>query len=159
MLGWGKLQEPQVQVDEVAQAEIQRLERMAGIPFPSAQVPACLVEPQKQRSYAEVAQLLGFVPAELTRAQLLEFFEQESIKFYDKKEWRCRPYERLVPFHALEKVAKIETKFGDRVKFFVSDYATPNVDPFIMVRPAACDSCDHEYNLIFDAWDEPGFGV
>jgi len=210
MLGWGKRQEPQVQVDEVAQAEIQRLERMAGIPFPSAQVPACLVEPQKQRSYAEVAQLLGFVPAELTRAQLLEFFEQESIKlydnaqvsawltkkkveakatswcwralrekdtitdyrwgfnrqrswpydgFYDKKEWRCRPYERLVPFHALEKVAKIETKFGDRVKFFVSDYATPNVDPFIMVRPAACDSGDHEYNLIFDAWDEPGFGV
>lgn len=195
----------------VAVAEITELERIAAIPFPTARVPLRLVESQKQRSYEEVAQSLGFIPAELTRAQLLEFFETEGIKLYDYsqvsawltgkkeqakathwcwralrekdaiegyrwgqnretgrnndgfysgKDWSCRPYERLVPIHALEKVAQIEAKFGDRVKFFVSDYASPNADPFIMVRPAMCDSgTQAEYCLIFDVWDEPGFGV
>ena len=201
------------QVDQVALAEVAELERMVDIPFPTARVPLRLVEPQKQRSYEEVAQSLGFIPAELIRAQLLEFFEDEGIKLYDYdqvnawltkkkveakaenwcwralrekdiitryqwghdhqtgkwsdgfysssgKSWQCRPYERLVPLHALEKVAKIEAKFGDRVKFLVSDYAVPNVDPFIMVRPAMCDSgTNAEYDLIFDVWNEPGFGV
>lgn len=198
--------------DRVVAAEIAELERIAVIPFPTARVPLCLVESQKQRFYEEVAQQLGFIPAELTRAQLLEFFDSESIKLYDysqvqawltgkkeqakarnwcwralrekdviegyewgvdhwnavwhdgfySKRWECRPYERLVPMHALEKVAKIEAKFGDRVKFFVSDYTSLKVDPFIMVRPAMCDSGREgkgEYNLIFDVWDEPGFGV
>ncbi|MEK7554888.1 MAG: hypothetical protein AAB518_02820 [Patescibacteria group bacterium] len=200
--------------NRVAAIEIAELERIAAIPFPTARVPLRLVESQKQRSYEEVAQKLDFVPAELTRAQLLEFFETEGIKLYDygqvsawltekkeqakathwcwralretdiitgyrwgynrekgvwndgfyssgdDKKWQCRPYERLVPLHALEKVAKIEAKFGDRVKFLVSDYASPNADPFIMVRPAMCDSgTNAEYNLVFDVWDEPGFGV
>ncbi len=76
-----KRQEPQI--DTVAQAEIAELERIAAIPFPTARIPLRLVEPQKQRSYEEVAKSLGFFPAELTRAQLLEFFEDESIKLYD----------------------------------------------------------------------------
>lgn len=200
------------QIDQAAQAEIAELERMAAIPFPTARVPLRLVEPQKQRSYEEVAQQLGFIPAELTRAQLLEFFEEEGIKVYDydqvsawltkkkveakaehwcwrplrekdiitgyrwgynakkrtwsdgfysstDKSWECRPYARLVPQHALEKVAKIEAKFGDRVKFFVSDYVHPDVDPFIMVRPTMCNDGDANYRLVFDAWDEPGFGA
>lgn len=199
------------QIDEKAQAEIAELERMAAIPFPTARVPLRLVEPTKQRSYEEVAQSLGFAPTELVRVQLLEFFEEESIKlydynqvsawmtgkrrqakawpwcwrplrkkdiitgyhwgydewhnklsdgFYDSKKWSCRPYERLVPLHALEKVARIEAKFGDRVKFLVSDYPASDPDPFIMVRPAMSDSgTEAEYNLIFDVWDEPGFGV
>lgn len=197
--------------DAVATVEIAELERIAAIQFPTARVPLRLVESQKQRSYEEVARQLGFVPAELTRAQLLEFFESEGIKLYDhgqvsawltgkkkqakathwcwrplrekdaikgyrwgwnreagrnndgfysSNDWSCRPYERLVPMHALEKVVKIEAKFGDRVKFFVSDYPSPNADPFIMVRPAMCDSgTQAEYQLIFDVWDEPGFGV
>ncbi len=193
--------------DRVAQAEIAELERIAAIPFPTARIPVRLVKSQKQRSYEEVAHSLGFIPAELTRTRLLEFFEEENVKLYDyaqvrtwltrkkeqakatnwcwralrekdiitgyrwggdnkedgfywSSEWSCRPYELLVPMHALEKVAKIEAKFGDRVKFFVSDYASTNVDPFVMVRPAMCNSGTHnEYNLIFDAWDEPGFGV
>ncbi len=177
------------------------------IPFPVSQIPQRVVSPETQRSYEGVAQQLGFVPAELTRAQLLEFFEEAHIHLYDygqvrawltrkrkaagleswcwrplrekdsivgyvwgisrgrsdgyhsSKLWECRPYERLVPLHALEKVAKIEAKFADRVKFFVSDYVDPNVDPFIMVRPAMCDSgTEAEYNLVFDVWDEPGFG-
>lgn len=74
-------------------------------------------------------------------------------------EAQCPPYDRLVPMHALEKVVKIEAKFGDKVKFFVSDYASPNADPFIMVRPAKMDSStDGSYHLVFDCWDEPGFG-
>ncbi len=199
------------QANQATLAEVAELGRAAVIPFPSARVPLRLVESQKQRSYEEVAQSLGFFPAELTRAQLLEFFEDEGIKLYDydqvcawmtkkkveakaenwcwralrekdviegyrwgwddetrrnndgfysSKDWGCRPYERLVPMRALEKVAKIEAKFGDRVKFLVSDYVSPNADPFIMVRPAMCDSgTSAEYNLIFDVWDEPGFGV
>lgn len=210
MFGMKKSQE--TQVDKTAQAEIRELERMAVIPFPQGKVPTRLVESQKQRSYEEVAQLLGFMPAELVRAQLLEFFEEEGIKLYDygqvsawltkkkvevgaqhwcwrplrekdiitgyvwgydarkrtwgdgfydslDKSWECRPYARLVPRRAIEKVAKIEAKFGDRVKFFVSDYAHPDVDPFIMVRPASCDDGGDDYCLIFDVWDEPGFGI
>lgn len=199
-------------VDEAALAEVAELERMAAISFPTARVPLRLVESKKQRSYEEVAQSLGFFPTELTRAQLLEFFEDEGIKLYDydqvnawlgkkkaeakaelwcwrplrekdvitgyrwgynrqtdkwndgfysstDKSWECRPYARLVPQHALEKVARIEARFGDRVKFFVSDYAAPDVDPFIMVRPTMCNDGGAEYRLVFDAWDEPGFGA
>jgi hypothetical protein len=181
------------------------------IPFPRGRIPNRLVGAQKQRSYVEVADSLGFDPAELVRAQLLAFFEEEGIKLYDYQEvkvwlsekkkqagtthwcWRplrdkdiikdyewghyfsgqwifidgyydskqseCHPYERLVPLQVLEKVAKIQEKFGNRVKFFVSDYANPSVDPFIMVRPSANNSGSKEgYNLVFDVWDEPGFG-
>lgn len=188
------------------------LRELATVPFPTARVPPRLVEPQKQRSYEEVAEKLGFIPAELVRAQLLGFFETEGIKLYDydqvsawltekKKQanathwcwralrekdvikgyqwgqprgfdtvlkdgfygnnmWECRPYDRLVPLHALEKAVEIEKKFGDPVKFFVSDYASPKVDPFIMVRPAMFGPGKQtEYCLIFDVWDEPGFGV
>lgn len=201
------------QVDKVAQAEIRELERMAGIPFPSAQIPVCLVEAEEEHLYEEVAQSLGFLPAELVRTQLLKFFKEEGIKLYhygqvsawltkkkveakvehwcwrplrhkdiitdylwgydsvkrrwadgfyssNSKSWECRPYARLVPKHALEKVAKIEAKFGDHVKFFVSDYAAPDVDPFIMVRPAFVNDAHYViYEFVFDAWDEPGFGV
>lgn len=87
--------------------------------------------------------------------------------YYHAEHGFCRPYERLVPMHALEKVTKIEEKFGEQVKFFVSDFAVdyacvPNAkgDPFVMVRPAMSDSgTPGEYQLIFDAWDEPGFGA
>ena len=181
------------------------------IPFPTGRIPRRLIEVEGQRSYEEVAQSLGFAPAELVRAQLLAFFEEAGIKLYDydqvsawltKKKveakathwcWRalrnkdiitnyywgydrehnrwndgfysskndaCCLYDRLVPLHALKKVAKIEARLGDHVRFFVSDYATPNPDPFIMVRPTKSDPgtvC--EYQFIFDAWDEPGFGV
>jgi hypothetical protein len=79
--------------------------------------------------------------------------------YYDSDRWECRPYARLVPKHALEKVAQIELRFGEQVKFFVSHYEDPDADPFIMVRPAECDDEDVDYDLIFDAWDEPGFGI
>lgn len=73
------------------------------------------------------------------------------------KNW-CPPYDRAVPQHALELVARIEARFGDQVKFFVSDYASANPDPFIMVRPAKRNTGGFEnFNLVFDVWDEPGF--
>ncbi|KKS57342.1 MAG: hypothetical protein UV22_C0020G0004 [Parcubacteria group bacterium GW2011_GWA2_42_35] len=202
MFGLKRRQEPQGK----ALAAVQQTATV--IPFPSTKVPERVVEPEEQRSYEEVAKTLGFKPAELVRAQLLEFFEIEGIQLYDYAQveawlsdknkqaktshwcWRplrkkdvvkgyrwafggqygnmpldgyydssddaCRPYQRLVPRRVLDKVASIEAKFGDKVKFFVSDYATPKPDPFIMVRPAARDD-DGEYHFIFDVWDEPGF--
>lgn len=80
--------------------------------------------------------------------------------YYRSGMWECRPYARLVPRHALEKVEKIHLKFGDEVKIFVSDFAVPDLDPFIMARPALCDDGGgkRDYKVIFDAWDEPGFG-
>jgi len=192
------------------QQQVAELERIAAIPFPTATVPEALLDTSKQRSYDEVAQSLGFNPAELVRAQLLEFFRQEEFKLYDYFEvhrwlvgkskqvsvstrWHWRPlrqsdecevnwhwndehgtyhryrpecmspYDRLVPHHALEKTIKIQEKFGDRVKFFVSDYAVPRTqvpDPFIMVRPAKHGpGLVQGYLFIFDVWDEPGFGL
>src|SRR5690242_20211649 len=57
--------------EEQKQREIAVLERIAKIPFPSARIPDQLLEPEKKRSYDEMAESLGFVPAELIRAQLL----------------------------------------------------------------------------------------
>lgn len=207
MFGAKKKDVPKGDLDEIRNAAAE--DRATA--FPEASIPKSLVGSDKQCSYEELAKKLGFAPAELTRAQLLAFFEGELIKlynyeqvqtwliakkeeakaknwcwrslrerdvvtsyswgwddensgwgdgFYSSKDWNCRPYERLVPAHALEKVAKIEAKFGDRVKFFVSDFASSNPDPFIMVRPAMSISGEEaEYYMIFDVWDEPGFGA
>lgn len=175
------------------------------VPFPTGRIPRRLIEAEGQKSYEEVAEALGFAPAELVRAQLLAFFEEAGITLYDYgqvsawltkkkaesdaelKHWHwsplrkkdfidydwgdcgkdgfyhhclCSPYKHLVPLHALEKAGRIEAKFRDKVKFFVSDYTSPRPDPFIMVRPAAENlGSVAEYNLVFDFWNEPGFGV
>jgi hypothetical protein len=78
--------------------------------------------------------------------------------FYDATHasWQCRPYNSLIPYHALEKVAKIENKFGNYVKFFVSDFANPDVDPFIMCQATPPQDGGRSM-IIFDCWDEPGF--
>lgn len=82
-----------------------------------------------------------------------------SDGYYRNSHDVCRPYEQLIPANVLQKVKKIENTFKDQVKFFVSDIAIPMPDPFIMVRPAKRNSGnDQDYMLIFDAWDEPGYG-
>lgn len=83
-----------------------------------------------------------------------------SDGFYDSRQTGCRPYDQLVPFHALAKVSKLEAKFGDKVCFFVSDYSSPTPpDPFIMVRPRTKTyGATMEFSHIFDWWEEPGFG-
>jgi hypothetical protein len=185
--------------------EVRELEEAFELPFPDSSIPEPLVGEEGQRSYEEVAEALGFAPAELTNAQLISFFSQEGIKLYDydqvskwltkKREeastklwcWRplrdkdvmenvswgwssdgyvdgyyrsghCTPYARLVPQHALEKVMKLEKKFGNRVKFFVSGYPDPKPDPFIMVRSAMSSDGGDTHFFVFDVWDEPGFG-
>jgi len=80
--------------------------------------------------------------------------------YYQAEDGSCRPYERLVPHHVLEKVVLLESKFKKKVAFFVSDYADPKPDPFIGVRPRRCadDEDPSDDMIIFDVWNEPGFG-
>ena len=68
-----------------------------------------------------------------------------------KKEWAYRPYEKAVPIHILRQVKLINDEFGGKVGFFVSDYADPNPDPFIMVTAIDVTL------IIFGVWDEPAF--
>lgn len=67
--------------------------------------------------------------------------------------WSYRPYDRAVPIHILRQVKKIQDKFGDKVLFFVSDYAVPDPDPFIMV------TAPDVQKIVFGVWDEPEFGT
>lgn len=60
-------------------------------------------------------------------------------------------YDKLIPAHILKDVQKIENKFENKVKFFVSDYEVVNPDPFIMV------TANNMNHIIFGVWDEPGF--
>jgi hypothetical protein len=68
-------------------------------------------------------------------------------------EWNYRPYNKAIPIHILRQVKKIQDHFGNSVLFFVSDYAVPNPDPFIMVT--ALDV----RRTVFGVWDEPSFGT
>ncbi len=70
-----------------------------------------------------------------------------------RDEFPYRPYARAVPIHILRQVKRIQDQFGDRALFFVSDYADPNPDPFIMVT-----AMDVQL-IVFGVWDEPGFGT
>jgi hypothetical protein len=67
--------------------------------------------------------------------------------------WMYRPYHHAVPIHVLRQVNKIQDRFGDEVKFFVSDYTDPKPDPFIMVTALDVQQ------IIFGVWDEPNFGT
>lgn len=62
-------------------------------------------------------------------------------------------YKKLVPMHILKRMKVVKELFSDEdPKFYVTDYAVPDPDPFIKVRLA----CGEE--VIFGVWDEPGFG-
>ncbi len=74
------------------------------------------------------------------------------------------PYDKVVPLHALQKVAKIESDLSGQldVKFMVSDYETAPAfrpDPFLL---AVIDSPllqRGQARFVIDVWDEPGFGL
>jgi len=72
----------------------------------------------------------------------------------------CEVYDKLIPLHALEKLKLIENEFGNQVSFYVSDYTSDVPDPFIMVVPKNINTNVDvkDYIIIFDMWDEPGFG-
>jgi len=64
-----------------------------------------------------------------------------------------RVYDRLVPADVLRDMQTIETRFKDKVRFFVSDYKAVTPDPFILVSDWQMK------HIVFGIWDEPGFGV
>ena len=72
----------------------------------------------------------------------------------------CEIYDKLIPFHALKKLKIIGEEFGDQVSFFVSDYTSEMPDPFVMVVPKNVNKNVEleSFIIIFDMWDEPGFG-
>ncbi|HBP00777.1 MAG: hypothetical protein UY41_C0016G0005 [Candidatus Moranbacteria bacterium GW2011_GWE1_49_15] len=59
-------------------------------------------------------------------------------------------YDKFVPPHILRLVKKISERFP-KLAFFVSDYAVPNPDPFIMMMTEGIDP------IVFGVWDEPTF--
>lgn len=65
-------------------------------------------------------------------------------------------YDRLVPKRPLQRALAISKALGDKVAFFVSDFASPKVeisDPFILVVMRR----DPSIRAVFDVWNEPGF--
>ena len=65
-------------------------------------------------------------------------------------DWVFRPYDKAVPLRILRDVKKIQDAVPESL-FFVSDYAVPSPDPFIMVT--VLDAA----KIVFGVWDEPGF--
>lgn len=65
----------------------------------------------------------------------------------------CRSYDKLIPAPILRRVKLIETQFPNKFLFFVSDYADPHPDPFIML------TAEDVPPVVFGVWDEPGFGL
>jgi hypothetical protein len=89
---------------------------------------------------------------------------------------KTQPYTRVMPLHALRKIALIEREFqSDAVRFLVSDYVlVPHVvtktvvlpppprinpDPFLMAVVPNGDVGHGVGTFVIDVWDEPGFGL
>ena len=71
-------------------------------------------------------------------------------------------YNKVVPLHALKKVAMIEKEFRHNVAFMVSDYAPApafKADPFLMVVVKNNFLHEGQGRFVIDVWDEPGFGI
>jgi hypothetical protein len=63
-------------------------------------------------------------------------------------------YQHVVPFAVLTTVKQISEKFPEAL-FFISDYAAPRPDPFLMVTTK--DLFERDIYYIVERWDEPGF--
>jgi hypothetical protein len=71
-------------------------------------------------------------------------------------------YDKIIPLHALKKVALIEKEFKQPVAFFVCGYAplpALNPDPFLMAVINNPRLASGEGRFIVDFWSEPGFGL
>jgi hypothetical protein len=62
-------------------------------------------------------------------------------------------YQKAIPLRVLARVEQFIQKFGNKVRFMVSDYAERRPDPFIAVMPKTGGT----EAIIFDVWDEPDF--
>lgn len=60
-------------------------------------------------------------------------------------------YAHPVPYPVLLTVDKIQSRFGDQVQFFVSDYEVRRPDPFLMVTGEGLE------RYVVERWDEPSF--
>jgi hypothetical protein len=69
------------------------------------------------------------------------------------KKARKEPYQQAIPLRVLARVEQFMQKFGDKVRFLVSDYAEQKPDPFIAVVPKQ----GGVEPIVFDVWDEPDF--
>lgn len=77
---------------------------------------------------------------------------------------RSPVYTRVIPLHALKKIALVESAFAGRVQFLVTEYTTqPHIvirpDPFLMAVIDNPGLARGEGRFIIDVWDEPGFGI
>jgi hypothetical protein len=69
-------------------------------------------------------------------------------------------YDKVIPMHALQRIAAVEKTYSKPVSFFVSDYATePHIrpDPFLLV--VLRDTPVELGRFVIDFWDEPNFGI
>lgn len=86
-----------------------------------------------------------------------------SVTYWGSHAAETPGYDKVVPVHALERVAMIEKEFGPgKVAFAVSDYATqPHIrpDPFLMAMVPNQKIGEGVGRFVIDVWDEPGFGI
>lgn len=80
-----------------------------------------------------------------------------ETKLRDEDGWSSgtasQAYQKAIPLRVLARVEQFMQKFGDKVRFLVSDYAVKKPDPFIAVVPKQ-GGVDP---IVFDVWDEPDF--
>ncbi len=82
--------------------------------------------------------------------------------FYGGGSDGSRIYDKIIPLHALKKVALIEKEFSHQVAMFVCDYAplpALNPDPFLMAVINNPRLNSGEGRFCIDFWNEPGFGL
>lgn len=91
-----------------------------------------------------------WAPLREAEVKLKLFFPDRRSK---RKNGHVAPnqYRRAVPIKVLELVEKFTKKFGDKLAFYVSEYASENADPFLMVSGIGIPP------MIIAHWDEPGF--
>lgn len=70
---------------------------------------------------------------------------------WDRIRFSMTTYNHEVPYPVLLTVKKLVDRFGERAKFFVSDYESAVPDPFLLVV-VDMKSCH-----IVERWDEPSF--
>lgn len=182
---------------------------------PKVSVPIVLVKPSRTApvltplddlsDYEEVANTLGYMPAELEDRHrtirhriLVSFCLDHGFPIYDNTEvhkymtglaqkvdkifyWArldkpsdpmsahvsrrlyqisnhgelsTKQYRHAVPLDILKRAASVKKHFGDEIQIYVSDYAVPDPDPFVM---AVLEGCGHNQHVVFGMWDEPGF--
>jgi hypothetical protein len=103
-------------------------------------------------------QMLGFAemlgmpsPTPMAFDQIDQMMRMQSVQTRTHGQTVGSPYSKAVPLHILKRAVAVKKRFPE-AKFYVSDYAVHDPDPFIMVRVGNCEP------VVFGVWDEPSFG-